>query len=249
MIKAITYQRFSPRPNADECESNVYQERLNREYCERMGYRVVCTKGDADASGDDFERPGLWSAIEQLKRGMVLVVHKGDRLARSLYFDLHLRHIVEKRGARIEVVDSNHNSNSLEDELMRNVLASFFDYQKKANAARTRAASLNYQANGRAMSKIPPYGKRPGPAVQVTDRNGELRARRTWLDDADEQRVIQQVVAERTAGATLRAIAAGLNAGGELCRGKPFNKTIIASICRRAGIEKPPVEASCHAGG
>ncbi len=148
--KAIIYARFSPRRNADECESIETQEHYCRHYCEKHGYEVVAVFADPDVSGSDEDRQQLWDAIDALKRGYVLVTYKADRLARGVYLDEAIRRAVTKAGAVVEVVEGSPNGDEPQDVLIRQVLAAFAEYERKVIAARTRAAMRRPSGHARA---------------------------------------------------------------------------------------------------
>ena len=84
--KAVIYARFSPRKNADDCESCDTQIDYCTKYCEFHKMDVVQTFQDEALSGAEAEnRPGLQSAMEYaIKHKASLVIYSLDRLSRSL---------------------------------------------------------------------------------------------------------------------------------------------------------------------
>ena len=81
MPAAILYCRYSPRPGANECQSNEKQEERCRAYCQNRGYQIVAVHADEAVTGGVFERPGLAAAIERLggiEDDRVLVVDSVD---------------------------------------------------------------------------------------------------------------------------------------------------------------------------
>jgi DNA invertase Pin-like site-specific DNA recombinase len=234
VTKAILYARFSPRKDVENCQSIAMQVDLCHKYCERHGYTIVAEPfTDEDVSGDDEDRAGLWNAINSLKRTMVLVAWRADRLARNVYLNEFVYRVVKRRQARIEVVDGSRNGDSAEDILQRQILAVVAEYERKMIAARSKAASLSYQASGIAMSKVPPYGRQEGPTREVVGKNGERRWQRTWIDNPEEMLIIMRIVRERREGHGYREIARRLTADGVPCRGKSWHHTTIAKICNR----------------
>ncbi len=99
--KVTCYARFSPRPDAATSESNDTQRDLCRAYATKQGWEIVAEFADAALSGKDHERPGLWAAMDALKRGMVLLVLKMDRLARDVYLSHTLDREILAKGARL----------------------------------------------------------------------------------------------------------------------------------------------------
>lgn len=233
LTKAVIYCRFSPRRHAEECESNETQLHYCRAYCAKQGWKIVAEKSDESLSGDEMDRPGLWEAVELARRGVALVVHKADRLARDVLMEEMIRAQVNKAGGRVITVEGT-NGDSAQDDLLRTIMAAIAQYEKKMIAARTRAAMLRHQASGRAMSQIAPYGMKEGPVENWTDDTGRERVRRTWVVDPEEQKIISVIMAEHNKGAGFRPIARLLESKGLKARGKVWNHLLVRSIVRRA---------------
>lgn len=220
--KAVLYARFSDRRNSEDCESIDVQEKYCFDYCEERGYEVEAEFCDQARSGKDEERPGLWDAISMLKHGWILVVHREDRLARSVYLSEVIRREVLKRGARIEAVSGGRNGDSPEDVFIRQVLAAYAEMERKVTAARTSAAMRRYMADGRAMGGVPPFGKRFGSDQTITLSDGTEKTFRTWVDDPDEQKAIERIRELRSNRLGYRAVARQLNEEGVSCRGRQW---------------------------
>lgn len=197
--KAIIYTRFSPRPNADESESCEKQDAICREYCEKQKYEVAHYFEDRDASGDEADRPGLWKAINSLRRGMVLVVRWRSRLARDVYLTEVIERAVERVGARIEAVEES-NGTKPEDRLGRQILAAFREYEKSMIGIRTKYAMRKHQKAGRRMSHHVPYGWMQDP------ENDKL-----IIPDEHEQAGIDYMMDMREQGMSLRKLAEHMN--------------------------------------
>jgi site-specific DNA recombinase len=223
-MKAILYARFSPRPDAAESESNAAQLDLCRAYAKRMGWTVADEHQDAALSGDDEDRPGLWAALDALPRKSVLLVYKLDRLARSVYLSYLIEEEVRKKGCRIvSVVGEGTWSNTPEDELVRRILQALAEYQKKAQAARTKAAMLRHQATGRRMSKQTPLGWKPDPTNAAR-----------MIEDHGEGETLDLVKRLHADGLGLREIARKLNDLGHACRGRAWHHQAVRRILGRA---------------
>ncbi len=211
MTRCILYARFSPRPDAAESESNATQLELCRAHAARAGWRVAGEHQDDALSGDDLDRPGLWAAVEELKKGDILLVSKLDRLARSVYLAVDLERQAEAAGARIvSVAGEGTATNNPDDQLIRGIVQLLAQYQKRAQAARTRAAMQRHQAGGRRMSRADrcPLGWRPDP-------NDPKRMQK----DPAEAAAIDRARALHSGGLSLRAICRQLAAEGLCLRG------------------------------
>jgi DNA invertase Pin-like site-specific DNA recombinase len=227
MTKARIYARFSPRRNEDECESIEAQIETCTAYCERQGYTVEATFEDRALSGDNINRPGLWSAIDNLSRGEILVVYRFDRLARDVFLSEVVFREIEKKGARVESVDGAGNGDTPEQRLLRQILQTFAEYERRVIGIRTKAAMLRHQANGRRMSSLGrlPYGMRPDPQDD-----------KRMIEDPGEQAIIQSIVERHKKGASLRGICTSLENIGIKCRGrKSWRHGSIKMILKRAG--------------
>jgi len=225
---AVLYLRFSPRPKGSECMSNIIQEELCRAYCKSKGYEVVAVYEDSNLSGADENRPGLWSAIESLKKGYILVVHKLDRLVRSVYLAHIIEHEVEKRKATFESsIGEGTWTFSPEEEMIRNILFVLADYQRKAGAARTSAMMLAHQRGGRRMCRkdLIPYGRKLDPEDDSR-----------MIDSPKEQKTIKSILSMRNNdGVSYRYIARSLNDMGIPCRGtKGWYPMTVRSVVLRA---------------
>jgi len=222
MSKCILYARFSPRRNADQCESIECQLDYCREYCKQHSYEIVGEYEDRAISGAEEDRPGLWAAIEALKRGNVLIAYKLDRLARDVYLSELIRRSVEKKSATIEIVTGCENGDTPEQKMIRQILQVFAEYERKVIAARTKAAMIRHQKNGRRMSDLTPYG-------WTRDPNNPAM----MLRDPVEQNIIQRMIGLRNEGNSYRDIAKELTNQNITCRGGKWHHTTIMNALRR----------------
>ena len=198
--KGVLYARFSPRRNADESESIEAQLDFCRKWCEENNVEIAGEFADRALSGGDEERPELWAAIEALERGYVLVVYRLDRLARSVYLSNIIERTVHKKKASFLSISGEGTwSDSDEDWLVRKILQTLAEYERKVIGARTKAAMLRHQANGRLMGSIPRYGFKLDP-----------KDKRKVLKSQYEQVVINQIKRLDKKGLSLRQIAAEL---------------------------------------
>ena len=232
MKKAIIYARFSPRKNAELCESIETQTEACKDWCQKNGYEVMGLFDDQALSGAEEDRPGLWAAVDALHNGWTLVVYKLDRLARDLYLSWLIEKAAERAGAAIiSLAGEGTQDNSPENELVRRILQAVSVWERKVIAARTSAAMLRHQRAGRRMSDRCPYGwmKNPDdPAFLV--------------EDPGEQAVIKRMMfLYEVQGLSPRAIQTRLLAEKVWPRkgkGKKFGHHVIESCLKRAGATK-----------
>ena len=237
--EAIIYARFSPRPDADECDSLRYQEEICRRYCMSHKYGILePIFHDEAKKGDDVteeQRPGLWNALANLRKGMVLVAFREDRLSRSVYLSEYIRMVATKKKARVEVVQGGFNGTGPEAELVRTVIAAANRYAKLAGAARTQAMMLSRQRMGNRVSYRLPYGWESDPNSPPHKRSGiATRMRRCQ----SEMRVIEEMADMRQGGASFHSIARILNATGVPTRcGAKWSAFLVSLILRREGLD------------
>lgn len=217
---AIIYCRFSPRPNAKECESNKHQRTRCNNYCIFRKYDVIHTFEDIAVSGKTIDRPQLTAAISALQPGMVLIVDTRDRLARDMLVSLTIHQQVKERGATIEIADGSPSRETPEGNLMANILDAFAQYDRERFARRTKAGLARKRKDGVYLGK-PPIGWRLDEATK-----------RLVADDG-EQRVIKDVLYRSGLGATSEEITGYVTSLWGTCRGKPWSARTIRRIIAR----------------
>jgi site-specific DNA recombinase len=238
--QGILYTRFSPRRNEDECESIEAQFDFCRKWCGENNIEILSEFADRALSGGDEDRPELWAAIAALERGYVLVVYRLDRLARSVYLsDIIERAVHTKKATFLSIAGEGTWSDSDEDFLIRKILQALAEYERKVISARTKAAMLRHQANGRLMGSIAPYGWKIDPE----DSKRIVKAPK-------ERIIINQIKRLHSKGLSLRKIAAELSNLGykprkvrRIFKGKPvyvkgkWNPQTIRLILKRLSPE------------
>lgn len=160
-----------------------------REEVARRGWQLLEIMGEeTGASSATLERAGLQAALARLDAGEadVLVVAKLDRLSRSLDQGRQVMRRAQKRDWSLVALDFGLDTTTPPGKLVANVMLSTAEYERDLIGQRTRDALAAKRAAGVRLG-------RP----------------QSLPDD-----VVARVVAERAAGRSLRAIAAGLEADG-----------------------------------
>jgi len=231
---AVLYARYSPRPNAEKCESVEKQLEDLRRYCKEHKIRVAKEFSDKALSGSDDDRPGMWDAVNALKPGWLLVVTRFDRIARDSTFALNIiRHQIEKKRSKIlSVSEPGANEDSPDGRLIRTMMLALAEYEREMIRARTRAAMRRHQNNGRRMSHKCPYGWSPDPEDPA----------RMIPNDA-ERTIIGAVVTHHKRGLGLREIAKKMTAAGVTNRsGGKWHHTQVHRVLDREGVPRVIVE-------
>ena len=219
MSKAIIYCRFSPRPNADQCESNKLQAERCYRHAAARGLEVLEVYEDRDISGAALYRPRLQAALDTLQPGMVLVVDSNDRLARDMIVALTIHAEVEKRNCTIEFADGSPLRATAEGKLFSNILSAFAQYDRERFAARTRAGMARKKADGVWCGR-PPIGWR------------KVKGEKRLVVDESEQREIAEIRHRSHCGQTSKEIASYLNCNA-MCRGRLWSDRTIRRILAR----------------
>lgn len=223
MTRTVIYTRFSPRRNADESESCETQKAYCEKYAEENGLTVADAFHDEDVSGKDEYREKLWQAISAVTKGGVLLVYKRDRLARNVYLSEQINRAVEKKGGRIEAVSGDVRGDGPEHVMIRQVLASIAEYERKLIALRTKHAMLHHQKSGRLMSRFPPYGWKMDPVDKAR-----------MIEDPAEQSAIAEIRVMCGEGRNPNEIARMLNEDGVFePRGSKWSTKTVTKILGR----------------
>lgn len=231
--QAIIYTRFSPRPNARECDSCEKQEERCRAYCKRQGYESdAAWMADEAVSGGLLNRPGLMEAINRLKPNNILVVDSSDRLARDMLVNLTIRHQVEQAGATIEFADGSPADTTPEGKLFQNVLAAFAAYERDRIRLRTKNGLEKKRKNGERTTGKIPIGWNEDPE----DPKRLVRCEQ-------ERRAIIQMCSLRYK-MTSEQIALELTNSLGFCRGRPWSARTVRKLIKRHAHWADPIDGN-----
>ena len=219
--RCVIYSRFSPRKNAETCESCETQIAMCEQYAHGKGWEIVQTFADKDVSGADELRPLLWQAVDALRKGDVLLCWKRDRLARDLYLMCAIRRAVKKHGGIIHTVEQGEMGTEPEDVFRDQIIDAVAELERKLISARTRAAMLQHQREGRRMSHDLPYG-------WIVDPNDSKR----MIEDESQEKTIAEILSMREDGKSYGAIAKYLNKNGGT-KATPWTSAGVWRVYRR----------------
>ena len=213
--------------NCESCETQLADL---RQYAESNGYEVIGEFSDHALSGGDGweDRPGMLGAAAAARRGMVFIVRNYDRLFRDVDKATVFRTNLEAKG--VEVISASPqeaaaNGSTLHAKLIRFVILWKAELDREITSARTKLKMRQHQANGRRMSKLPPYGTMIDPA----DPN-------RLIPNPEEQHGVATIRNLRAAGMGLRAIAQELERRGISRRGKTtWPHGLVKAVLDREG--------------
>lgn len=245
---AIAYARFSPRPDAKDCESCESQLADIRIWAEACGVIIDREFTDPDTCGADSwdDRPGLFDAMNAITKGQqtMFVVRDLDRLFRDATKGLLFRAQLEAKGVRLYSLNQ---PMACEDTPESRMLMHFFlamgEYQRAKIRAATRAKMRLHQANGRCMGGKPPYGYRflATPVTKlVTNEDGTQEEKRLMrksiVPDPEEQENIARIKQLAGLGKKPWRICTMLAQEGRVCRGHRFYPNQIVRVLNRDGL-------------
>lgn len=202
---AVAYVRVSTEEQAAHGHGLETQERAARAFAESQGYHLVELVSDAGVSGAlrPAERPGFARVLELAERGRfsVLVVHKFDRLARSLGFAVNTVRDLDAIGVTLRsVTESAIDTTTPAGRMMFAVFAAMAENERDTITERTKGGRLTKASKGRHANGPAPYG------YELVE--GELRI------VPEQAAVVRRILKARKRGPkiTLQAIADMLNA-------------------------------------
>lgn len=236
-MRAFVYCRVSSHEQATEGVSLAQQERAIRALAEARGYELVAAYSDPGFSAASMRRPGLDALMAAVRSDppQAVIVARLDRLTRRLR---HLLELIEdelepREVALVSVCESFDTSTAIGRALL-SLIGTFAEFERGTLAERTSAALAEVQAQGRHIGK-PPFGFK----VAEGERRGILEV------EPAEAAVLDEIVAMRERGLSLRNIAGRLNHAGQRARaGRPFSHSSIAYILAHT----PTAETSAVSG-
>jgi DNA invertase Pin-like site-specific DNA recombinase len=162
------------------------QRRAIAATCTRRGWQLLEVLAEAGFSAEELKRPGIQQALRVLESGdaTALVARKLDRPSRSLLDLACLLASAQKQSWALVALDCALDETTPAGEALVNVLASFAPCERRLLSQRTRQALARKRAQGVRLGRPPTMSPY----------------------------AIERIRRERAAGASLAAIANGLNA-------------------------------------
>ncbi len=202
-MRAIIYTRFSPRPNAKDCDSNQKQYDRCSEFAKANGHIVLKSFSDNAVSGGDLDRPALEKMLDFLRRQnakdrIVVIVDCVDRLARDLLVNLTIRQQIEKANGELIFADGSLCGTSPEARFFVNMMAAVAAYERDRICHRTSRGIKKRQANGEHFGKVPiGYKRDPENGTKLLTCAMERRAiacARRYSEDGHESQNIADII-------------------------------------------------------
>ncbi|HOX40195.1 MAG TPA: recombinase family protein [Candidatus Brocadiia bacterium] len=209
MKTAIGYLRVSTVGQAEEGVSLAAQEAKIRAFCDLRGFNLEAVYSDEGISGSTMrKRPGLAAALEHVERtGGVLVVYSLSRMSRSLRDTLAVADRLDKTGADLASLSENLDTTSAMGKFCFNLFGALNQLERDLASERTAAALAHKRSMSEKTGGDIPFGYR-------------LAADGRLEKNPSEWHVVEEITRLRSAGWSLRRIAADLEGRGILARGK-----------------------------
>lgn len=233
MPKVVIYTRFSPRPNAKDCDSCEKQYERCQIYADSKKYswHIDDVYHEKATSGNSLDsRPELLKAIVSLNEGDVLLVASNDRLARDSLAYLMIQEAVRDRGATIEFADGSPPATTPEGVLFQSILAAFATYQRSVTKQRTSVGVK------KALEKRKKDGKHQGKAPFGYEwKRGEIQ------ECTREQEILKRIkrIVDPQSTEMMRSnyeIADLINEEWGGLRHKPATASAIRKLIKRHGF-------------
>jgi DNA invertase Pin-like site-specific DNA recombinase len=226
VVSVVGYVRLSKDRGEEQAAGPEVQRRAIAAWCKENGHALVAVHEDLGVSGAAAieARPGLLAALDDVRDhgARFLLVHRRDRLGRDVLVCAMTEKLLSKMGADVVAADGHGNDPGPEGELMRRILDAFSAYERACIRLRIRRALAVKVSQGVRLGQ-PPLGQR---RISKTE----------FADDPAELATVALVHECASAGMSLRAIAAVLEARGIRTRTgrEKWQPKVIASIVRRA---------------
>ena len=104
---------------------------------------------DRGVSGAKAERPGLDKALDQLRKGDILVIWKLDRLGRSLSHLLSIIEDLKQKGVDFASVQDGFDTSTASGKMVFSVIGAMAEYERNLIRERTMAGLAAARARGR----------------------------------------------------------------------------------------------------
>lgn len=222
-MKAIGYVRVSTEGQAVDGVSMAAQESKIRAWAELNNAESVTIYTDAGLSGKRADnRPALQAALSNIGKGDALIVYSLSRLARSTKDTIAMSEMLTKRDADLVSLSEKIDTTTAAGKMVFRMLAVLSEFERDQISERTCLALAHKRAQGEKTGGDVPYGFRL--------EDGYL------VEDAQEQKALSLIRQLRSAGATLREIAARLEADGFTTKrgGMRWHPQSVKQIIERA---------------
>lgn len=240
--RAVAVVRVSTNAQVETGASLDAQRAAVEGYAMAMGLELVEVIEDPGVSGSVplAQRPGGRRVLDLIERGDVgaVIALKLDRLFRDAADAMVVTRDWDARGVALHLLDLRVDTSTPIGRVFLGLIASLAEWERKTIAERTSAALQHLAAQG-VMLGGEPLGRRRSAE---RDSNGRL-----LVEDApDEIATVDRILELRAQGATLRAIAATLDAEAHPRKlgGARWSPSVVRAVIERARSQRARLEAA-----
>jgi site-specific DNA recombinase len=193
----------------EACQDFVRSQRSN-------GWMLLEERFEDDGySGATADRPAFQRLLALIRRHAVncVVVHRLDRLSRSLLGCASLLKEFRERGVGLAIVTAPEIGHTAQDSFMPNILASFAEFEREMIASRIAESRARLKARGLRIAGAIPFGYTADP------RTKQL------ISSADEAAVVKWMFEQAAAAKTPAEIADATNSRGWLTKERTQRRT------------------------
>ncbi len=226
-LRTIGYCRVSTEEQATTGVSLDIQEERIRAYCKAKDWDLVEVVKDEGISAKNLKRPGLQDILKRLLKKKDkgfdgIIVHKLDRLTRSVKDLGTLNELFEKNGITFVSIQEAVDTSTAAGELFHNIVVSISQWERKVISERTKSALRYKRQIGLRAGEIP-YGYRLG-----SDQ-------KSLISIPNEQETIKEIKNLRERGYSYEGIAITLNLREiRTKKGKEWFPATVHSVLRYA---------------
>jgi putative DNA-invertase from lambdoid prophage Rac len=218
------YVRVSTARQASEGESLEVQKRQIEGYAHMHGLTLASMVIEEGISGSIpvAERPAAGPLFAKLTKGDAVIAPKLDRLFRSALDALKVVEDLRKRGVALHLLDlgGDISGNGL-SKLFLTIAAAFAEAERDRIRERIGQVKADQRARGRYLGGKMPFGFRRGESGELVPHEGE-------------QEAVREMVALRSQGKPLRAIAEAVRT-----KGLKISHEGVAGVLRATGSTTP----------
>jgi site-specific DNA recombinase len=180
-MKVIAYLRLSKESEKENSLGIMAQQKVCEDYVKKMGLSLNNIYIDEGYSGalNYSRRPGLVNALSNLSNNDIFLIAKRDRIGRELKVILSIEDEVVRKGATlISAIDEGTYIDNSSNFLMRRMVDTFSEYERRIIQERIKAALAIKKARGEKLGgKHTPYGYKlaeDGIHLEIDEREQEI---------------------------------------------------------------------------
>ena len=155
------------RVSTTDQDLNLQTDALKAAGCEKIF-------SDRGVSGAKTERPGLGKALDQIRKGDILVIWKLDRLGRSLSHLLSIIEDLKQKGMDFASVQDGFDTSTASGKMVFSVIGAIAEYERNLMRERTMAGLAAARARGRMGGRPKALDKSQVKVAIALANEGEL---------------------------------------------------------------------------